>query len=154
MVDVAHRTEINMLKDIGKICEAQRVRAELEVETLNLELDRLGQRRESENRHLEASEKGWEKAVTGASLQLMASAAWSADILTARTRLMATEDEIRDRWADRQTLCERLRCVSARGDAVEALRDRAERLAARRREDVALEAYPVRVTLGWRASCE
>jgi|SRR6185312_9006458 len=154
MADMTHRAEINLLKHIGKICEAQRVRAEMEVETLNLALDRLEQRRDSENRHLKASEKGWEKAMTGASLQLMTSAVWSADILAARTRLMATENEIRNRRADRQALCERLRGVSARGDAVEALSDRAERLAARRREEAALEAYPLRVTLGWRDSCE
>jgi len=149
-----HRAEIDMLKDIRKICGARRVRAELEVERVNAQLDGLARQRDAENGRLKTLEDGWEKAVRAASLQLTSSSVWSAEIHRTRAALASTETEIRDRHAARQDLCEVVRSISARDDAVGTLIGRAVRQATRHREEAALENHAVRNVRGWGGVCE
>jgi len=151
-----YRAEIDRLKDIRKIYGAWHERAELDVERSNAQLDRLDRQRDLEIERLAALEDGWQKAVTGKQVQLTASAFWSAEILRSRATLADIETETRSCQAARQALCETLRSLSARDDAVGALTDRVLRSAARRREEVALENHAGRKasTSGWGTSCE
>jgi len=151
---MTRHADINNLKSIKKICEAQRARAELEVGRLNLEVDRLGRQRDGEVQHLRASQAGWEKAVTGTTLQLTTSAVWSAEILRARAMVANTQDAINHCGTLRQAQCEILISASTRDDAMATLADKARRAQMRRREENAIEAYGVQAGQPRRDACE
>lgn len=145
---------IGKLKAIGQICDAQRQRAELEVERMNARLERLGRQREQDGRNLRAQEDGWKRVVTGGSLQLTASAAWATEILRTQSAIANTEKDMGEVRAMRQGLCTVLQTLSARADAVDELTARAVRLDARRRDEAAMDIQMGRTTSGWGAPCE
>ncbi len=145
---------IRVLQDIGQICDAQRQRAEMEVERMNARLDRLRLRREQEGRDLQVQEDGWRRVVTGGSLQLTASAAWAAEILRTRAAIVNTEKDMGEVRAMRRGLCDVLQTLSARADAVSALTARAVRMDARRRDEAAMDDHMSRTAAGRRSACE
>lgn len=146
--------EIATLRDIRRICAAQRASAELEVERLNARLDSLERRRDAEQAQVRALEDGWQRAVTGGALQLTASAIWSAEILRMQAVIAETGQAIRDSRTARQAACEAAQVVSARDEAAGVLIGRARRRVLRHREEAALEDHAVRTRSGWRAACE
>ena len=146
--------KIRVLKEIGRICDAQRQRAEMEVERLNARLDRLKLRREQEGRNLASQEEGWKTAVTGGSLQLTASAVWAAEILRTEATIANTENDMAETRAMRRGLGEVLHTLSARADAIEDLTVQTVRCDARRRDEAAMEDHRSRTVSGWGAACE
>ncbi len=147
-------SRIDGLKDIGRICAAQRQRAELEVERMNVRLDQLSRQRDQESRNLKALEEGWVSAVRGGSLQLTASMAWATEILRTQAALAGTDGLIEEHRAMRQGLCANLRTLSARADAVDELTVCAIRQDARRRNEAAMESHMRRALPGWSSACE
>ncbi len=145
--------EINRLKDIQTVCGALRMRIELDVARLNAEIDHLAQVLDSTHADLKALDDSWRKAVTGASLQLAAAAFWSVEIVRKRTQIAQIEERIRRAQAARQNLFDNLKSISARDDAVGALKARAVRLAVRRHEEAVLENHALRPTAGWGDIC-
>lgn len=135
------RAEIDMLKDIRKICDARRVRAELDIERLNSRLEGLDRRRTAEAERLTIQEKSWEKSIRGGAIQLTASAAWAAEILRTRAGIADIETDILNSQAERHPLYQAFQSISARSDAVGALIEQGIRRAARHREEAIMENY-------------
>jgi hypothetical protein len=142
-------SRIRVLKDIGRICDAQRQRAELEVERVNARLDQLARQREQEVRNLNAQEEGWAAAVRGGSLQLTASAVWATEILRTQAAIAGTDFAINEGKAIRQGLSANLRTLSARAEAIGDMTVRAIRQDAKRRDEAAMETHTSRTLSGW-----
>lgn len=147
-------SRIGVLKDIGQICDAQRQRAELDVERMNTRLDHLRRQREREDRDLKTQEEAWAAVVRGGSLQLMASAAWATEVLRTQAEIAGTEKAIGEGRTMRQGLCATLHALSARADSVEEMTVLALRRDLRRRDEAVMNAQIHRTLPGWSATCE
>jgi hypothetical protein len=142
---------IRVLKDIAQICDAQRQRAELEVERMNARIDQLGRQREQEVRNLSAQEESWTVAVRGGSLQLTASAVWATEILRTQAAIDGVDFAIDEGKAMRRGLCANLGALSARADAVDEMTLRAIRQDAKRRDEAVMDVHMSRTLSGWNA---
>ncbi|MBP2161173.1 MULTISPECIES: hypothetical protein [Asticcacaulis] len=130
----------------------QQMGAAFDVERANIRVRDLNGRQDVETKALQASYDGWRQAVSGASLQLAASAGWAAEILSNQKAVEDTQAKVRDAEAELSRVRERRTALSARRDAVADLARLAERHEHRRREEAALDEHAGRATAGWRSA--
>lgn len=119
----------------------QRKAAEMQVETANAHLRQLDARRRESVENLKLEMEAWSRNVTGLTVGLEISAAWSKVILQGEAELGQTDLRISEAKTDRDRLGQAWAAATARSDAATTMGRTLLRRARRQQEELELAAF-------------
>ena len=132
---------LKAVRAVMEIRGVQRRAAEIQVEKANPRLRQLDVQRDESVEKLEAEMEAWSKSVTGRSVGLEISAAWSRAILQGEAELGRTDLQIDEAKVERSRLTLAWAAASARSEAARSMGRTLLRKAARQLEEQQLAAF-------------